>query len=563
MFSPLKPLNLLILQHSINTLFVRILYTTLFSLTLLAASQGFAQSKTDKKIIKELKTDIEYLASDELEGRRTGTEGERKASDYIIKRYEKLKVKPYKGKYKHGFQFIAGKEIGKSEVTLGEETLKLGKQDFPLPFSGNGAVDGDVLVDVHERHSIWIMPLYASQEEANDAHFDWEKTAFDKTRAAVKDGAAGIVFFDGYGAKFAPEFNHRSDYESIGIPVVFIGNKTWKELVDEKSSVFVKLEVALKKTERTGNNVAAFIDNKAKYTVVLGAHYDHLGYGEDGSSLYGGKEKQIHNGADDNASGTAALIHLAGWLKSSSLKNYNYLFVNFSGEELGLFGSKAFAKEEGIDSNDIAYMLNMDMVGRLNDSSRALTLGGVGTSPMWADLVTLGNKTFRINTDSSGVGPSDHSSFYNKGIPVLFFFTGSHHDYHKPSDDADKINYPGEVDVIRFIQTIVTKMDNAPRPKFTPTKQTTVGKARFKVTLGIMPDYSYQDAGVRVDGVADGKPAQKAGIIAGDIVMAIGDDKVQGMQSYMETLGKQKEGGKTTVTILRNGKEMKLPITFK
>lgn len=542
---------------------MRILYTALFSLTLLSASQVLAQSKSDKKIIKELKTDIEYLASDELEGRRTGTEGERLASNYIIRRYEKLKVKPYKGKYKHSFQFIAGKEIGNSAASIGDQELKMGKHDFPLPFSGNGSVDGDVLVDVQERNSIWIVPLYASAEEANDAHFDWEKSAFDKARKAVKDGATGILFFDSYGAKYTPEFNTRSDYESIGVPAVYIGNKTWKAYIDEQSSVSVKLSVALKKTERTGNNVAAYIDNKARYTVVLGAHYDHLGYGEDGSSLYGGKEKQIHNGADDNASGTAALIQLAGWLKAGNLKGYNYLFVNFSGEELGLFGSKAFAKEEGIDSADIAYMLNMDMVGRLNDSSRALTLGGIGTSPMWSDLVALGNKTFRINTDSSGVGPSDHSSFYHKGIPVLFFFTGSHHDYHKPSDDADKINYPGEVDVIRFIQAIITKMDHAPRPRFTATKQTTVGKVRFKVTLGIMPDYSYQDAGVRVDGVADGKPAQKAGIIAGDIVTAIGDDKVLGMQSYMEILGKQKEGGKTTVTVLRNGKEIKMPITFK
>lgn len=542
---------------------MRIVYTALFSCSLLAGIQSFAQPKSDKKLIKELKSDIEYLASDELEGRRTGTEGERKASDYIIRRYEKLKVKPYKGKYKHSFQFVYGKEPGASAVTIGESELKLGKDDFVLPFSANKSIEGDVLIDVQEKNSIWVLPMFTSQEDANDAHYDWEKKAFEKARAAAKDGATGVVFYDNYDAKYAPSFNSRSDYESIDIPVVYVSHKTWKERVGDNSSVFCKLSIAMKKTERTGNNVAAYIDNKAKYTVVLGAHYDHLGYGEDGSSLYGGKEKQIHNGADDNASGTAALIHLAGWVKKSGLKKYNYLFVNFSGEELGLFGSKAFAKEEGIDSNDIAYMLNMDMVGRLNDSSRALTLGGIGTSPMWADLVTLGNKTFKINTDSSGVGPSDHSSFYNKGIPVLFFFTGSHHDYHKPSDDADKINYPGEVDVIRFIETIITKMDDAPKPKFTATKQSTVGKVRFKVTLGIMPDYSYQDEGVRVDGVAAGKPAEKAGILAGDIIIAIGKDKIQGMQSYMETLGRQKEGAATTVTVKRNGKEMKLPITFK
>src|SRR5215217_5165851 len=167
---------------SINTKSVRIVYTVLFSCSLLAGIQCFAQSKNDKKIIKELKGDIEYLASDELEGRRTGTEGEQKASDYIIRRYEKLKVKPYKGKYKHSFQFVYGKESGASAVTIGESELKLGKDDFVLPFSANKSIEGEVLIDVQEKKSIWVLPMFASEEEANDAHYDWEKKTFDKAR---------------------------------------------------------------------------------------------------------------------------------------------------------------------------------------------------------------------------------------------------------------------------------------------------------------------------------------------------------------------------------------------
>jgi membrane-associated protease RseP (regulator of RpoE activity) len=202
------------------------------------------------------------------------------------------------------------------------------------------------------------------------------------------------------------------------------------------------------------------------------------------------------------------------------------------------------------------------MVGRLNDSTHALTVGGVGTSPVWGKYITKTHKEFRLAIDSSGVGPSDHTSFYHAGIPVLFFFTGIHHDYHKPGDDADKINYPGQVRVMRFIYKTIEKMDKEPKPYFTPTKQSTVGKVRFKVTLGIMPDYSYQDEGVRVDGVTEDRPAIKAGITAGDIIIQLGEYKIQGMQSYMEALSKFKSGQTVDVTVMRSGKPLTFSLTF-
>jgi Zn-dependent M28 family amino/carboxypeptidase len=324
----------------------------------------------------------------------------------------------------------------------------------------------------------------------------------------------------------------------------------------------VSIAISIRKSEYTGNNVAAYMDNKAPYTVVIGAHYDHLGFGDAGS-LYAGKDKQVHNGADDNASGTAGLLQLASWIKKKKHRNYNYLFVNFSGEELGLYGSKAFVKDLGADTDKIAYMVNLDMVGRLNDSTHALTIGGVGTSPTWGEFISKTDKNFKIAIDSSGVGPSDHTSFYHAGIPVLFFFTGLHHDYHKPTDDADKINYPGELQVLKYIHSIIDALDTRLKPAFTPTKQTTVGKVRFKVTLGIMPDYTYQEGnGIRVDGVSDDKPAIKAGVKAGDIITQLGEHKIGGMQSYMEALAKFKEGDSTEVTVLREGKPLQLKLRF-
>ena len=201
------------------------------------------------------------------------------------------------------------------------------------------------------------------------------------------------------------------------------------------------------------------------------------------------------------------------------------------------------------------------MVGRLNESTHALELGGVGTSPAWNEVAEMAGKEFKLTIDSSGIGPSDHTSFYSAGLPVLFLFTLQHKDYHKPTDRADLINYEGEAQLINYVDRIVAKEDKAnQKPRYTQTKQKSTGNTSFKVTLGIMPDYSYQEVGVRVDGVSDNRPAMRAGIKQGDVIIKLGDIKINSMQSYMEALGKFSPGDKTQVTITRDGKEMMLPI---
>jgi aminopeptidase YwaD len=533
-----------------------------FLLVLLYPACGAAQSRADKKLIKALKADISYLASDALEGRSAASEGERKAGDYIIRRYEALQIPAWGSDYRHPYTFNRGKEWGATLIHLANEYMTADSGVFPLPFSANASISGDVLTEVQEEGAIWTLPLYDNAEEAANPHFDWEKTAWQKAKEAKRSGAKGILFYDPYGAQDAPRLNPHSEYETLKIPVAFVNHQLWSRLTaNEANALKINLDIKLKKTDYVGNNIAAVINNKAPLTVVLGAHYDHLGYGHDGGSLYAGKEKQVHNGADDNASGTAALLELGAWLKKRGNRHYNYLLVHFSGEELGLLGSKSFVKEPDIDSSKIAYMLNMDMIGRLVDSTKALSVGGLGTAPEWArvaDIVKKGG--FRISIDSSGAGPSDHTSFYNKGIPVLFFFTGVHSDYHKPSDDADKINYEGEAQVIHTIENVIKGLESSPRPRFTPTRQTSMGKVRLKVTLGIMPDYSYQGEGVRVDGVIDGKPAAKAGILAGDIITQLGTDPVKGMQTYMEALSHQSAGTTVEVTLLREEKEKRLKV---
>src|SRR5690606_12008893 len=534
---------------------------------LLLFTQTLYAQKNTKAIILQLKKDIGYLASDELEGRRTGSEGEKKAADYIEAWYKQENIQPYKDQYQHVFPFVYGKEqVKEIQFTINGNTLKLNEDFFVLPFSRNTEIPmvSDLLPEVFEEGQIWMISLYATEEESQDAHFDFEEVMYNKAKEAAKQGAKAVLFYDNYGAKYPPAFHKHSSFETLDIPVAFLHAGAYEKYVkNHPEGIQLSMHTVIHKSEYKGINVAAYIDNKAPYTVIIGAHYDHLGYGEDGSSLHAGKEKLVHNGADDNASGTAALMQLATWIKKNKLKGYNYLFVHFSGEELGLFGSKAFVKNMNIDSASVAYMINMDMIGRLNDSTHALTIGGVGTSPAWGQFISKKHKDFKIAIDSSGVGPSDHTSFYHEGIPVLFFFTGVHTDYHKPTDDVEKINFEGEALIMQYIYNIVMQMDKLPKPKFTPTKQNTAGKVRFKVTLGIMPDYAYQEEnGIRVDGVTDGKPASKAGIKAGDIITGIGEHKVKGMQSYMEALSKFKSGDTATCDILREGKQLQVIVTF-
>ena len=309
-------------------------------------------------------------------------------------------------------------------------------------------------------------------------------------------------------------------------------------------------------------NVAAYLDNGAAYTVVIGAHYDHLGLGNDHNSREANPSGLIHNGADDNASGTAGVMELARYYKENGIKEqYNYLFLHFSGEELGLVGSKKFCERPTIDLKSVNYMLNMDMIGRLN-AEKVLKLGGVGSSPDFVPLVNSIKDEIRVKQDSSGTDASDHTSFYLQNIPVLFAFTGQHDDYHKASDDADKINYDGEQMVLEYLIKLINGLDSKSKQVFQETKNNQQKSGGFKVTMGVMPDYVFEGEGMRIDGVTDGKPASKAGIKKGDVVLKLGDDNVKDVMGYMKSLGKYKKGDQTKVLIKRGEESLTFDITF-
>lgn len=309
----------------------------------------------------------------------------------------------------------------------------------------------------------------------------------------------------------------------------------------------------------TGTNVIGFMDNNAETTIVIGAHYDHLGMGGEGS-LYRGETKAIHNGADDNASGVAVMLNLVKELQNKNTHN-NYLFISFSGEELGLLGSNYFVKNPTINLENINYMINMDMVGRLNEE-KVLAVFGVGTSPIFSQTLFSNKTDFSITEKESGVGPSDHTSFYLMDLPVLHFFTGQHEDYHKPSDDIEKLNFEGMEDITQYILAVITDLDDGPKLKFRKTKNESDEVPKFKVTLGVVPDYLFSGEGMRIDGVSEDRPAQKAGMEKGDVVVKMGEHEIIDMMSYMKALSKFEKGQNTIVLIDRNGEILEFDVEF-
>jgi hypothetical protein len=541
------------------------LFMRLLTILLLASFSSVGQKlkKADKVMITNLQAHIAYLADDKLEGRRAGTNGEKLAREYISDQFQKAGLEP-KGEqgWLQPFEIYDGKQINASTLLfINDRELKLNDEYFPFVFCPTSSIEAAVSPALKEKGVPWFDDLKdVLEENKENPHFDLINAIKTIAGKAAEKGATALFVYNSSGIPDELKFDGKDNSRPLVIPVIYLTQKACKQyLSDESATLDMRLKTMIGDKKRTGHNVIGIINNGAPNTIVFGAHYDHLGYGEDGNTMVRSDEKQIYNGADDNASGTAALIELARLLKLSKDKNNNYVFIAFSGEELGLFGSKYFTEHPTISLPTVNYMVNMDMVGRLNDSSKTLTIGGYGTSPVWGPVFTTLSKQkyFTAKYDSSGMGPSDHTSFYLKNIPVLFFFTGLHSDYHKPTDDPNKINYTGEALIIKYIESLVTLTNTKGKLAFQKTREPAMSTAaRFNVTLGIMPDYTFSGSGVRVDGVSDGRPAQKAGIQTGDIIIQLGSFNTNSLETYMQALSKFNKGDKTTVKYKR-GEEMK------
>lgn len=522
-----------------------------------------AEQKANETLISNLQAHVQYLADDKLEGRRTGTEGEKLAMQYIINQYQQAGLEP-KGTngYIQEFTINEGKQIdATTKLVVNNKSLTVLKDFFPLSYSAITSIKGSAALSLNEAGNPWFRDVKEWLEDnAGNPHYDIDEAIKKDADKAAAKGATALFIYNSSSAVDNIQFNKNDKSAAAKIPVIYITKDGLaKAFADHSATQSIAATISMSEKGRTAHNVAAFINNNATTTVILGAHYDHLGYNEDKNALDTGHV--IHNGADDNASGTAALIELAKQLHQSSPKNNNYLILHFSGEELGLFGSKYWLEHPttNITAN---YMINMDMVGRY-DTAHKLTVGGYGTSPTWSNVFeTTTNKTLVLKFDSTGSGPSDHASFYRANMPVLFFFTGSHPDYHKATDDWDKINYDGERQIVQYIYRLIQTTDTKGKLAFTKTTEPQMGRATFTVSLGVIPDYGYSGTGVRIDGVSPGKLAERIGLQAGDVLLQLGDYKFVDVNSYMQTLSKFKKGNATKLTIKRKDEEKTFDIVF-
>ncbi len=526
--------------------------------------QRKAQEKADKETLANLKAHIMYLASDSLEGRRTGTPGELKAMQYIIGQFKKDGLQP-KGTdgYVQEFDIDEGKQFtdGKNTCSVNGHALELKDDYYPLAYSKNVTVQGAASLDLREKGEPWFFDVKdVLDDNKNNPHFDINDAIKAEAKRDRDKGATALIVLNHSAIVDNIQFNKNDTAAICSIPVIYITSGALKKYFADATDTYnIKLGVDISPKKRKARNVVGFLNFNAPTTVIIGAHFDHLGYGEDGNSLDG--QGQIHNGADDNASGTAALIELGRLLQTTTAHSNNYLFIAFSGEELGLFGSKYWLEHPSVNITP-NYMINMDMVGRY-DSARKLTIGGYGTSPVWGGIFnTTIDHNLVIKLDSSGSGPSDHSSFYRKDVPVLFFFTNSHSDYHKATDDWDKINYDGELEIVHYVNQIIEATNDKGKLAFTKTRDMEARNMSLPVTLGVMPDYGYTGTGMRVDGISKGKLAERLGLQAGDILLQLGDYKFVDVMTYMQALQHFKKGDKTTLRIKRGDNEKTFDVQF-
>ncbi|MEW5842215.1 MAG: M28 family peptidase [Bacteroidota bacterium] len=578
----------------------------------------FAQNKIHNPLItaEEIKANIYYLASDDMKGRFTGSPEERKAGDYIKNEFEIYGLKPaFNGNWFQEFPFVEKVQLIKvNSLTLDingkKQNLKLGKEFTTVSYSANGKVTGDLVfagygvsapklgyddyAGLDVKGKIVVVMRYHPEHDSSKSEFDRYASFRNKATIAKEKGAAGIILVNGY----APvnEDDPLMDLRYDGAPPmsdIFVQNMK-RAFVDQlfkseglnfsdcqkkidatkKPASFAfknakaTLSTGVNEIVSKGRNVAGMIEGsdptlKNEY-IVIGAHYDHLGIDQlKESSMYKGKEPMIHHGADDNASGTSGLLEIAE--KFASIKERvkrSIIFVAFSGEELGILGSTYFTNNSPVSLNEIAAMLNMDMIGRLNDEN-SLTIIGTGTSSEWKTLLNEKNKYgFKLGFNESGSGGSDHQAFTNKNIPVLFFFTGTHSDYHKPSDTADKINNEGEARVVNYVYDIADDIDlEAKRPDFIKVEEpANRGEVRTRVTVGTVPEFGFNGNGYKISGVSEGGPAAKAGMKANDIIIKFGPKTVNNIYDFMYAMGDYKAGDKVEVVVLRDGKEVKLNV---
>ncbi len=585
----------------------------------LAGSPSLADNRAGSGLSAEvIRKQVAYLASDELKGRGSGEPGNEKAARFVADEFRSAGLKPAGTSaqrdagapmdgsgYYQPFRFVAGRAVGRNNKLQAQlqgtwHGYKSGQEFEASSVSGAGVAEGELVfagfgirapsanhddyagVDVKGR----IVMLLAGNPK-DDPHSPLSEFAGIRRKAltARELGAAAVLVVPAAksDAQGTPATNF-SDASDAGLPVLRLKRSVasaWlegagkslsdleRQANDEKpvstaTSISVRLAADVKKVEKVTANVIGVLEGsdpalKNEY-LVIGAHLDHLGMGGSGS-LDRSSKPAIHHGADDNASGTAGVMALARWFASRGDRpKRSLVFMCFSGEELGLFGSDFYAKHPIIPIDRTAAMINMDMIGRLRENK--LIVIGSGTAKEWDSLLTDANRSsgFQLARSDDGFGASDQQSFYSKNVPVLFFFTGSHAEYHTSADTVDKINAEGEVKVLAMVADCAEKIADMPvRPAFQKINVPSPGGSPgFRVYFGSIPDYAAQVEGVQLNGVREKSPAAKAGLKAGDIIVKFGDTTVKSVQDYTLALQNYKPGDEVDIVVQRGGQTLTL-----
>jgi hypothetical protein len=643
------------------------LLNRLFSYLIIAvlATGALAQqsSPTNTPSVERLRAHIEYLASDKLEGRRTGSPGANLAAEYIAREFSRYGLRRSIGqdlpgmsileadspkRYLQEFSYVAGVDLGKNNELMfrlaansaskapsrsdasftmkaGEEWLPLGMstssriENAPAVLVGYGITAADLKYDDYANANATgkIAIAFSGTPDGDNPHgqFGRYEDVRWKAIAARNAGAKALIVIVAE-SNFKDDRLSRLRYDNsagdAGLPVVAISRQAAGQLLSVNSSLLADVEQRLRannshkdedqavslpvqtvsitlatdvvRREVSAWNVVGILDGSdpilKNETIVIGAHYDHLGRGGEGSLAP--REGDIHHGADDNASGVAGVLELARFFKSQQLRpRRTIVFMAFSGEEEGLLGSNYYVTHPIVPLSNTAAMINMDMIGRMKDNK--LIVGGVGTATNWRQAVSAANsperirvaatpsavvdlafeKPFELTLNEDGFGPSDHSSFYAKQVPVLFFWTGTHEDYHKPSDTSDKIDYADEARILNLVARLIHDIDTADkRPAYAVAKSESTGRSMgFRVYLGTIPNYADSSDGLLLDGVREASPAAKAGIRAGDKIVKLAGRDVRNVYDYTAALGEMKAGQEYEVELMRGSERMKLVVT--
>jgi aminopeptidase YwaD len=612
---------------------------------------SIAAQKTDI-VEQNLRTNVTYLASDALEGRRTGEQGATTAAGYIANLFAQYKLKAGVSSVANGktsqnflqkFPYTTGVQVAPTgnEFKLnlknvsGQAVIEETNPFRPLIFSPNGEAANAPVVfagygiesaesNYNDYDGLNVAGAVVLAFDGNPEN-DTPRSAFSrftvhaKAKIAKDKGAVGLLLISRED-KFENDRYARIKYDQTlgetAVPVFAVSRamganilgikeaelKTIENLTAMKKDTTAKVKVGFRDLSPTVSFKVNFIKQQTdaynvigilegtdavlkNEAIIIGAHYDHLGKGGQGSLAVNSTE--IHHGADDNASGTAALLELARQFAKEKKNKRTIIFIAFGGEEEGLLGSKFYVNNPIFLLEKTVAMINMDMVGRLTEDK--LTVGGIGTAAEWMDLVVKKNLTesgiamltsltnvppvkvknpsenatiFSLQLNEEGFGPSDHSSFYGKQIPVLFFFTGTHADYHKPTDTADKINYAGLSKITNFVAEIARAIDQNPaKPtyKVAPTSAQG-GRTSFNVTIGVMPSYNESTDGMLLDGVRDGSPAANAGLKAGDKVVKFAGKEIRNVQDYTFVLGELKADTEYEIEVVRGTQRLVLKV---